>query len=164
MNSVLCKFRKVGFIPGPQVSHSATSMPLFPHTASLQHLCPLLPGSRRPVLHLQLHPDSAPESRKLPGITAEIHPPADQPGPHLPPENRHHIPTHSNQIPLRLQSPGLCQHFPGEPICSGHPRRLRADLVLRILGKLVVDAKLLAKAQFPWSQEHTWVNRVPWTP
>lgn len=38
------------------------------------------------------------------------------------------------------------------------------SVVARILGKLVANAKLLAKAQFPWSQEHKQANRVPWAP
>lgn len=80
----------------------ASSTCLFPCTASLQCVCPLFSGSRRPVLHLQHHPDSPPKAWKLPSITAEIHPPADQPSPYFPSENSHHIPTHGNQIPLYL--------------------------------------------------------------
>lgn len=96
-------------------------VPLFPFTASLQCVRPLLSGSRRPVLHLQHHPDSAPKAWKPPSITTEIHPPVDQSGPYLPSENCHHIPTDSNQVPLYLQSQRLCQHFPGESFCSKTP-------------------------------------------
>lgn len=90
-------------------------------TASLQRVCPLLPGGRCPVLYLQHHPHSASEARKLPGVPAEIHPPTDQSGPRLPPENCYHLPTHRNQIPLHLQPQRFCQHFPGEFIGSETP-------------------------------------------
>ena len=132
-----------------RVTHGLLPVALFSRAASLQCVHPLLPGSRCPVLHLQRHPDSAPQAGELPSSAAQERPPAAPPGPHLPPENCHHVPSHSDQIPLYLQPQGLRQHFPGESDISETPLE-----AWQWPCSLHPWPNSLTKAEFLWDDEH----------
>lgn len=82
--------------------------------APLQCICSLISWVRCSDHHLQYHPNTAPEARKLFWSCTEIIPAVNKSGSCLAPESGSNIPSHSCQISLQLQPKRFLQCLPSK--------------------------------------------------